>query len=141
MWYASPVADLGALLLVKGGVAAHTYASALDQLAQQVEQRQAEPRQTLPTNLKIFGPAMRQARIQRHLSCSPAACGADIFDTAVSECPACAGLLLRLRKVDSGPLAEPEQRGGEGEVEAICLPLYFSAVELALEPLSIQQFQ
>jgi hypothetical protein len=64
--------------------------------------------------LKIFGPAMRQARIQRHLSCSPAACGADIFDTAVGECPACAGLLLRLRKVGGGPLAEPEQTGGRG---------------------------
>lgn len=106
IWYDSCVCSLAHLLVVEGGVAAHTYASVLDQLADNAESRQPEPRQTLPTVAKVLGPALRHAAIERHFNNSPASHGADIFSTVVGECAPCAGRLQRLRQAAAPTVLE-----------------------------------
>lgn len=90
-WYDGPVVSLAGLLEVEAGVAAHTFAAVLDGLAAEVQQQQAVPRKLPCTVPKVFGPAMRQGRVEQHISRDPSRCGADIFAHPMGECAACAG--------------------------------------------------
>jgi hypothetical protein len=95
VWYEWAIPALAGLLEAQAGVATHSYAAVLDALAELVQQRQAEPRSQWPTSPKVFGPAMRHARMEQHFSRCPASCGANIFATPMGECAQCAGAQLR----------------------------------------------
>lgn len=91
VWYDWSLVAISGLLEAQAGVATHSFAAVLDALAELAQQRQIEPRQLWPTCPKVFGPAMRHARVEQHLSRSPASFGADIFCSPLGECAACAG--------------------------------------------------
>jgi hypothetical protein len=81
---------------VKGRVAAHTCAPVLDQRAQQVEQhRQGRARRCPPTWKPLAQPCGRRAFSATSAAAQPPAALTSVM--AVGECPACAGLVLRLR--------------------------------------------
>jgi hypothetical protein len=105
IWYDRWLVQYASELEVQSGVAAHSFASVIDAVADWAEQQQTQPRETLPTNTKIFTPAMRHARVQQHMASSPATSGADIFSSVLGQCPPCAG---RLTQMQQALPAEPQ---------------------------------
>lgn len=119
-WFEWALPAFGSKLQAQAGVAAHNYATVLQDVARAVQDRQAEPRVVLPMNIKVFGSAMRHAYMEQKLSSCPARCGADIFGSTVGQCASCAGYLLQLGFLQrpepvspawAGQLSQQEQPG------------------------------
>jgi hypothetical protein len=102
-WYDPWLVCMSYEMKHQAGVASCNMGSVYDQVRGWAEQQQATPRQVVPTNHKTFGRAMRHAHFVQHRSNDPASCGADIFDTAVGQCPPCAAFVLQRRQQCAGP--------------------------------------